>query len=75
MIRFRDSVIVREVEGESVLLDLKRGYYFGLDRAGTRTWQLLRLNPRLRDVVSAMVDEYDVDTALRMLDGLLGELD
>lgn len=35
------QVVAREVAGETVLLDLAGGGYFGLDEVGSRIWQWL----------------------------------
>ena len=35
------SVICRELSGETVLLNLESGVYYGLDAVGTRVWQLM----------------------------------
>ena len=62
--------------GEAVILELKRGVYFGLNEVGASIWQLLA-EPRsvgeIRDAVSA---EFDVapDRALEDLLALLAEL-
>src|SRR4051795_6102844 len=61
--RIAADVLFRDLQGELVLLELKRGVYFGLDPVGTRIWQLLGEARSLRDVVMAMVTEYDVDEA------------
>ena len=55
------EVLMQELQGEAVLLDLKTGVYFGLDHVGTRIWQLMGLHPVLSDVVSHVVREFDVD--------------
>ena len=41
--RFRPkaNVLVRELDGEAVLLDLDTGRYFGLNATGVRIWALL----------------------------------
>lgn len=64
------EVLVQEVSGESVLLDLASETYFGLDEVGTRIWQLLREHGSLRAVYDAMLGEYDVEPA-RLEDDLL----
>jgi hypothetical protein len=55
-----DDVLFQELQGEAVLLDLKTGVYFGLDRVGARMWQLFTANDSLRGVVRTIVNEYDV---------------
>jgi len=54
------SVICRELAGETVLLNLDSGVYYGLDVVGTRVWQLLLQDKTLTDVCAIMSDEYDV---------------
>jgi len=34
-----EGVVSREIEGETVLLNLESGRYFGLNAVGTRVWQ------------------------------------
>jgi hypothetical protein len=60
------DVLVQELGGESVLLNLNGGRYFGLDEVGTRMWQLLTTSPTIEAAYRALLDEYDVDAnALR----------
>jgi hypothetical protein len=54
-----DDAVFRELEGESVLLNLETGMYYGLDAVGTRTWQLASVDGSLRAVRDALVQEYD----------------
>jgi len=57
------EVLVQEVSGEAVLLDLASETYFGLDEVGARIWQLLREHNSLQAVYDAMLGEYDVEPA------------
>jgi coenzyme PQQ synthesis protein D (PqqD) len=60
-LRAHPSVLSRELGGETVLLNLESGVYYGLDAIGTRIWNLLTTGERsLADVCSIMADEYDV---------------
>jgi hypothetical protein len=54
------SVICRELSGETVLLNLESGVYYGLDAVGTRVWQLLVQGCTIAAVCETMVEEYDV---------------
>jgi hypothetical protein len=60
-IRINDDVLWQELQGEAVLLNLKTGVYFGLNPIGTRVWELLAATGMLRDVVDAIVGEYEVE--------------
>lgn len=54
------EVLSQEVRGETVLLDLSREHYFGLDAIGTRVWQLLREGKSLEQLFDVMLDEFEV---------------
>ena len=54
------DVVFQEIEGESVLLQLEGGKYFGLDEVGTRIWQLIVEHGNLNTVFEQMLNEYDV---------------
>ncbi len=56
-----DAVVAREVDGETVLLNLDTGIYFGLDAVGTEIWRALQLSGSLHDALAAVEGEYDVD--------------
>ena len=72
------EVMLQEVGGEAVLLDLKSESYFGLDEVGTRIWRLVEDDGRLKVVHAKLLDEYDVEPArleddLKELIGRLAE--
>ena len=56
------EVMLQEIDGEAVLLDLKSECYFGLDSVGTRIWRLIERNGHLKTVHSALLGEYDVES-------------
>jgi hypothetical protein len=55
------GVLVRELEGESVLLNLSTESYFGLDEVGTRMWAALLEAPSIQAAYEQLLAEYDVD--------------
>jgi len=55
-----EDVVWRNLQGESVLLDLKSGVYFGLDAVGTRIWTLLQDHSDLQAVLQELLREYEV---------------
>ena len=57
------QVLIQEVGGEAVLLDLARERYFGLDPVGTRIWALLAPAPVLEQVHASLCAEFDADPA------------
>ncbi len=53
------EVMFREIAGESVLVSTTSGIYFGLDKTGTRMWQLLARHGSIEPVVKDLFQEYD----------------
>ena len=56
-----EDAVFRELDGQSVLLNLATGMYFGLDAVGTHVWQLAIEHGSLRAVRERLVDEYDAE--------------
>jgi hypothetical protein len=74
--RVTSGTLCREVQGETVLLQLESGEYFGLDEVATRIWQLIVEKGDLAEVEAAMQAEYEADAAVLAADlnRVLGEL-
>jgi hypothetical protein len=76
-IRPVDDVVAREIGGETVLLNLSSGIYFGLNAVGARVWQLLQPNgASLASLCAAICDEYAVslDEAAQDIQALAADL-
>lgn len=78
-VRVPDDVVFREVAGESMILHLATGIYFGLDQVGTRVWHLLAEHQGVSAVCDAMAAEFDAPAAtiradvLRLVDQLVAK--
>jgi hypothetical protein len=59
-----EQVVIRELSGESVLLDLKSGVYFGLNAVGTRIWNLIAHGESLRGVTATLHAEFSAPVAV-----------
>ena len=55
-----EDVMIRDVAGESVLLNLNTETYFGLDDVGTRMWHALQQAGTIRQAYDTLISEYDV---------------
>jgi Coenzyme PQQ synthesis protein D (PqqD) len=66
MIQFSNRVVVpphimvRVLDQESVFLNLDTERYFGLDKVGTRMWELLSAASSIDAAYRQLLDEYDV---------------
>ena len=71
-----EDTVVREVNGEAVLLHLSSERYYVLDDSSTRMWQVLVSSPTLADAVDTLGSEFDVqiDVLRSDLSHFVGEL-
>jgi len=64
------------LDDETVLLDLNRGVYFGLNGVGSLIWELIQRPQTVETVYSAVLEQYEVDPetcrrdVLRLLEDL-----
>lgn len=55
------GVLVTDVNGEAVLLNIDKGNYYGLDApVGTRIWELLESPRKLSELCSLLSQEFEV---------------
>ena len=54
------EAIARQVGDETVILDLAGEAYFGLNRVGTRIWQLMDEGKTVSEICDALIEQYDV---------------
>ena len=56
------NAVAREVGGETILLDLASGTYFGLDPVGARIWSLIEETDgfTLAQVCDALFEKFEV---------------
>ena len=50
-----------DLAGETAIVNLRSGVYFGLDPMGTHIWNLLREPVTVRGLCDALMDRDDVD--------------
>ena len=57
-------VLIRHLDGESVLLNLDSERYFGLDGTGTRMLELLTSMPSVEAAYKKLLEEFEVEPQL-----------
>jgi hypothetical protein len=70
------DVVARVVGGETMLLDMTSGTYFGLDEIGGQVWEKLEEGVSLAQACDSIERDYDVERAVLERDvlALAGEL-
>jgi Coenzyme PQQ synthesis protein D (PqqD) len=55
------NVLVRHLDGESVLLNLETERYFGLDAMGTRMFERVTCEPNIASAYELLLEEFEVE--------------
>lgn len=58
----RDQVY-SELDNEAVILHLQSGTYYGLNQVGARIWDMLRQPRKVAEILAAILDNYEVESA------------
>lgn len=56
-----NHALFRELNGEAILLDLQKGYYYGLNEVGCDLWQLLTTDPNVAKACAQLQAIYQVE--------------
>ena len=51
-----------DLAGESVILNLKTGLYYGLNQVGASIWERIQSPTTVAKICAAILDEYEVAT-------------
>ncbi len=58
--RISDDAVANPVGGETVILHLGNGHYFGLDEIGTQLWEGLKVGKLPSEICEEILAGYDV---------------
>ena len=73
------EVVAADMDGETVMISIENGKYYGLNVIGSRIWELLAGPQSVAQMVQLLGDEYDVERercrkdVLDFLNYLVGE--
>ena len=75
-VKLSEDVLISDLQGESVILNVNSQRYYGLDKVGTRFLTLLSNSETIEQAFETLLAEYDVEAdQLRVdLTDLLAEL-
>ena len=75
--RLNKNIISTILEGEAILLDTERGYYYSLNEVGKSVFDFMGSEKkRFKDMLNCILEEYDVDEKMARedLEALIEEL-
>ncbi len=60
-VRAAPGHVVRELDGEPLILNLRSGLYYGLNATGTKIWNMVQKPMSVGDILDALSDECEED--------------
>lgn len=60
-LRIAEGTLVRDLDGEAILLNIKTEQYYGLDEVGTRMLVALTESASVQAALDQLLEEYEVD--------------
>ena len=76
-VKIPSHILSESLSGETILLDMSSGMYFGLSPVASRFWKLLADGSTREEIHSILLNEFDVEPEVLNtdLDSLLGDLE
>ncbi|MBU0515535.1 MAG: lasso peptide biosynthesis PqqD family chaperone [Proteobacteria bacterium] len=56
-----EGLVSTEMDGETVLLSVESGHYYGMDPVGSRIWALIEEPRTVSNLCRALTEEYEVE--------------
>ncbi|MEJ5364712.1 MAG: PqqD family protein [Desulfosoma sp.] len=60
ILRASQNQVSTDLQGETVILDLKSGVYYGLDAIGTEVWRMIQKPRSVKSILEALLNKYEV---------------
>lgn len=56
-----EKIVSSEIDGETVMMSVDMGSYYGLNEIGTRIWELIESPRTISDICDQLTKEYKVE--------------
>jgi hypothetical protein len=57
------DLIATDMDGDTVMMSIERGEYYGVSGVGTRIWELLETPKTVAQIITSICAEFEVDEA------------
>jgi hypothetical protein len=54
------KIVFNEMDGETIMMSIENGEYYGMNSMGTRIWRLLSTPKRVSDICDTLLPDFDV---------------
>ncbi len=60
IIQRSNKLVSSNMDGETVMMSIENGEYFGLNSVGSRMWELIENPIKVNTLIELLLDEFDV---------------
>ncbi len=66
-IKNQDKIILNqellqsEIDGETIMMSIDNGKYYGLNTVASRIWEIVKEEPVFSEIIEKLLNEYDID--------------
>ncbi len=61
IIKKTDEIVESAIDGETVMMSIENGEYYGLDSVGSHIWELIQSPIKVSELVDTLLKKYNVD--------------
>ena len=65
-----EEIVDSDIDGETVMMSIENGEYYGLDDIGSRIWELIEHPVKVSDLIDTLLERFDVDRETCKIDVL-----
>jgi len=56
-----EEIVAGDIDGETVMMSIQNGEYYGLDDTGNSIWGLIKKPVRVSDLIDTLLERFHVD--------------
>ena len=60
-IHLNQELLSSEIDGETIMMSVENGKYYGLNAVASRIWELVKEEPLFSEIIAQLTTEFNVD--------------
>ena len=56
------ELLQSEIDGETIMMSIDNGKYYGLNTVASRIWEIIKEEPLFSELITKLVEEYNIDS-------------
>lgn len=64
LIKRSPEIVHSDMDGETVMMSIEQGEYYGIDAIGAQIWNMLEEEKSIEDICASLCEKYDVEASV-----------